>query len=224
MTNAFAGSRSRPEQFKRRAVRAAASIVLFASLAACSSAAPSATPGASKGPTTPPTPVPSPTTAGLQHPTGARDVVLRLEESGGFMPVEFMATSAPSFTLYGDGTVVFRDATATPPQASDTVVRSVPFMTARLNEEAIQALLNEALGPGALAIAKGPYMGNGADIPTTTFTVSIGGQTKSVSVSGLSPPLDDPDKGPLAAPAGLAQKAGGLCSPIPPRPPARPSA
>jgi hypothetical protein len=130
------------------------------------------------------------------------------------MPVEFMATSAPSFTLYGDGTVVFRDPTTMPPQGNDNVARSTPFMTARLDEEAIQALLNDALGPGALAIAKGPYMGHAADIPTTTFTISIGGQTKSVSVSGLSPDMYDQDKAVITALAAFAQKLGSFGSSI----------
>jgi hypothetical protein len=132
--------------------------------------------------------------------------VLRFEESGGFVPVEFLATSAPSFTLYGDGTVVFRDPMAMPPTSNDNVMRSTPFMTVRLDEEAIQALLNEALGPGALAIAQGPYMGMVADMPTSTFTISIGGETKQVSVTGLSPDSHQQDKAIITAIAAFAQR------------------
>lgn len=150
--------------------------------------------------------MPSPTVAGLQHPTGPHDVVLRFEESGGFVPVEFLATSAPSFTLYGDGTVVFRDPTAAPPTSVDGIVRATPFLTVQLDEEAVQALLNEALGPGGLAIAKGPYMGMVADMPTSIFTISIGGATKQVSVMGLSPESHQQDKAIITAIAALAHR------------------
>src|SRR5262245_25122847 len=88
-----------------RVPRAAASAILLAVVAACSPAsAPSATPVASAtpgtaGPTTNPT---STQIAGIQHKTGASDVVLRLESGGGFVPIDFLATNAPIFTLYGD--------------------------------------------------------------------------------------------------------------------------
>jgi hypothetical protein len=93
-----------------------------------------------------------------------------------------------------------------PPESTDGVMRSTPFKTVRLDEEAIQALLNEALGPGALAVAKGPYTGNMADVPISTFTISIGGQTKQVSVTGLSPEAHEQDKAIITALAGLAEK------------------
>ena len=182
--------------------RAAATALLLTLVAgACSPApAPSATPGSTGSPTGSPTtgptsgPSPSPTAAadGLQHPTGATDVVFRVEESGGFVPIEHNATSAPWFTLYGDGTVVFRDPYAIAPEPVGNVSRSVPFLTVKLDESGIQALLQEALGPGGLAIAQGPYHGMSADIPTTTFTMNVGGQTTDVAVTALSPDSHPP--------------------------------
>jgi hypothetical protein len=164
--------------------------------AACSPAAgPSATPAFTGGPTAGPTtrPSPSPTTAaGLQHPTGATDIVFQVEESGGFVPMEHNATSAPWFTLYGDGTVVFRDPYAMAPEPVGNVARAVPFLTVKLDEGGIQALLAQALGPGGLAVATGPYHGMSADIPTTTFTLNVGGQTKEVAVTALSPDSHPP--------------------------------
>ena len=165
--------------------RLAAVTSLLLVLAACSTAGPTGTPGPSAGPSTAPPTIP----AGIEHPTGAKDIVLRFEEGGGFVPIDFLATQAPSFTLYGDGTVVFRDPQATPPEPAGNVNRSVPFQTIRLGEEGIQALLEQALGPGGLGIAVGPYMGLGADIPTATFTVNAEGRTKQVSVIGLSPDI-----------------------------------
>jgi len=167
----------------------AASLVIIVATA-CSPAA-SGTSGPSTNPT--PSPQPNPTAlAGIQHPTGATDIVLRVEQSGGFVPVEFLATSAPSFTLYGDGTVVFRDSAATPPDAVGSVVRSVPFQTIKLDEEGIQALLEFALGPGGIGVAVGPYMGGVADLPSTIFTVNADGRTKQVSVTGFSPDQHQP--------------------------------
>ena len=210
---------------RRLGLRVGAAALLVASVGACSSSpAPSGTPAGTGSPTTTPTSVPSPTIAGLQHPTGARDIVLRFEESGGFVPVEFLATSAPSFTLYGDGTAVFRDPTAMPPASNDSIMRSTPFMTVRLDEEAIQALLNEALGPGALAIAKGPYMGNMADVPSSTFTIAIGGETKQVSVMGLSPESHEQDKAIITAIAAFAQKLNAFGSTVTGARPYEPSA
>lgn len=161
----------------------AAGLVLLIA-AACSPAG--GTPGPSAGPTSAPTPTPP---AGIEHPTGEKDIVLRFEEGGGFVPIDFLATEAPSFTLYGDGTVVFRDPQAAPPTTVGNVVRSVPFQTIKLDEEGVQALIELALGPGGLGIAVGPYMGLGADFPTATFTINADGRQKQVSVSGLAPEM-----------------------------------
>lgn len=141
-------------------------------------------------------------------------MILRLETSGGFVPIEFMATSAPSFTLYGDGTVVFRDPTASPPDPVGNVNRSVPFLTIRLGEDAIQALLTDAIGPGGLGIAVGPYVGLGADIPSTTFTITADGRTKSVSVVGLSPDMHPQDTLIVAALARLAARLDGFAGAV----------
>jgi hypothetical protein len=177
-----------PRPARRAAVPTA---LLLALIAACAPAA--GTPTPSGGPASTPTSTPTPTIAGIEHPTGATDIILRFEEGGGFVPVDFLATQAPSFTLYGDGTVVFRDSQAAPPDPVGNVNRSVPFQTIRLGEEGIQALIEQALGPGGLSVAIGPYMGLGADIPTATFTLNADGREKQVSVVGLSPDMHPQD-------------------------------
>ena len=155
--------------------------------------APGGTPGPSGGPTAGPSSQPTPTTiAGIEHPTGAKEIVLRFHEGGGFVPVDFLATEAPSFTLYGDGTVVFRDPQAPQPAQVGNVIRLVPFQTIKLGEEGIQALLEQALGPGGLGIATGPYMGMAMDIPTSTFTINADGRKKEVVVNGLTPDIHQP--------------------------------
>jgi hypothetical protein len=161
-----------------------------------------------------PTPVgatPTPTArTGIEHPTGAKDVILRFEEGGGFVPVDFFVTQAPSFTLYGDGTAIFRDAFANQPEPFGDVIRSVPFMAIRLAEDQVQAMLEFALGPGGLALATGPYMGPGADLPTATFTISLGSQTKSVSVTGLGLDWQGADAIIVAALGRLAERLRGF--------------
>ncbi len=189
-----------------RPLRASAAALLIATLAACSTAAtPSATPGQTGDPTTGPTPSPSAPT-GVGHPTGAKDILLRFEETGGFVPIEVNATYAPSFTLYGDGTLVFKDPYAIPPESSDNVARAVPFSIAKLDEASVQALLEQALGPGGLGIAVGPYDGGMVtDIPTSTFTIAVDGATKKVSVTGMSPDMHPQNKAIVTQLAAFAE-------------------
>ena len=198
MTNTLPGFDSpRPASaLGSRPVRSIAAALLITTLAACSTAAAPATPAPTGDPTTGPTPRPVAPT-GLGNPTGARDILLRFEESGGFVPLEFSATYAPSFTLYGDGTLVFKDPYAPAPESNDNISRAVPFMVAKLDAASIQALLDQALGPGGLGIAAGPYDGGMVtDIPTSTFTISVDGKTKQVSVTGMSPEMH-PQNGPI---------------------------
>lgn len=137
-----------------------------------------------------------------------------MESGGGLVPMDFFATNAPSFTLYGDGTVVFRDPSIRPPDPVDNVNRVVPFQTIRLDEEGIQALLADAIGRGALGVAQGPYMGQGADLPTTTFTITADGRTKEVSVTPLSPDMHPQNAAIVAALAALAERLDGFAGSI----------
>ncbi|MBI2777496.1 MAG: hypothetical protein HYX57_09600 [Chloroflexi bacterium] len=143
----------------------------------------------------------------MDHATGAADVVLRFEEGGGFVPMGFFATEAPIFTLYGNGTVIFKDGLAAPPPADDGVIRVAPYMTATLTEDQVQTLLQFAIADGALGVARAQYQGVGADLPTATFTLVAAGTKKTVSVSGLG--MDGgptPDTPVLQALAGLGDR------------------
>ena len=204
--------------------RVAAITILLVVAAACSpAAAPSGSPPGSAPASTAPTPTATPEPVGIEHPTGPTDVVLRMEEGGGFMPLEANATSAPSFTLYGDGTVVFRDPYTLPPESNDDIRRSIPFLTFRLGEAGIQALLADALGPGGLAIAKGPYHGMGADIPTTTFTINAEGGTKQVSVTGLSPDMHPQNAAVVTVLSAYAERLRGFADDVAGEQPYRPA-
>jgi hypothetical protein len=145
------------------------------------------------------TPAPSSPPPGIEHGTGASEVLLRMATGGGFVAPGFLATEAPEFTLYGDGTVVFRDPADQPPVAeADPVVRFALFKTARLSEAQIQDLLAFAIGPSGLGIARAQYDPCCiADAPSTRFTLRAGGLDKTVSVGALG--FDEPQPGPDTA-------------------------
>jgi hypothetical protein len=134
----------------------------------------------------------SPGPSAIEHPTGATDLILSYEVGGGLVPFGYFVTQAPSFVLYGDGTVVLRDSTATPPPAEGSISRMIPFRTARLSEAKVQELLAFALGEGGLAAAGDSYPYDMvADAPTTIFEIHAGGVDKTVSVYALG--IDGPD-------------------------------
>src|SRR4029450_10713872 len=81
---------------------------LVAVLAACSGTASSTAAPAGSGPSA--TPGSSQRATGeIDHATGAEDVILRLDQGGGMMIRGGGATLVPPFTLFGDGTVIFRN-------------------------------------------------------------------------------------------------------------------
>jgi hypothetical protein len=141
----------------------------------------------------------------IQHATGATDVVLRFEEAGGFLPPGFFVSQGPAFTLYGDGTAIFRDPTSNPPEPIGKGSPGVPYAVVRLSEDQVQALLQFAIGPGGLAVAKASYERPIADAPTATFTIVANGQRKTVSVNGLGLGSGElgPDENVLNALVGL---------------------
>ena len=101
------------------------------------------------------------------------------------------ATLVPPFTLYGDGTVVFRNPALEQPPALGPVMVGNPMRTAKLDEDQIQELLNFALTEGGLGVAKLQYDNPMlADAGTAIFTIRAGGLDKTVNVYALG--LDDP--------------------------------
>lgn len=170
--------------------------------AACTSGGAAGSPSA--GATSPP----SPASSGIAHPTGADEIILRFDESGGFVPVEFAVSHIPQFTLYGDGTVVFvSTGTPTEPGADGSWTGS-PVRTARLSEEQIQDLLEFALTDGGLALARAEYNNPlVADAPTAVFELHADGGDKTVSVVALGMESEPgPDAAIRTALAGLGDR------------------
>jgi len=116
-----------------------------------------------------------------------------MEEGGGFVPFGFMITQSPQFTLYGDGTVIFKPID----NRQNFNAAYLPWQVAHLDEVGIQALLDYALTTGRLANAKESYDNPMvADAGSTIFTLNAGGQEKVVNVYAL---FEMPDPGPDAA-------------------------
>jgi len=168
-----------------------ASLVLTPAIAlfvvACSAAgSPTAAPTGSPSTAPSASPAGSPATGAIEHKTGPTDVLLRYEEGGGFVMPAFLASQTPHFTLYGDGTVIFRNPLLQLPPAEGSVGILNPMRTTKLTEEQIQELLLLALGEGGLAVARPNYENNMvADASTAIFRISAGGVEKTVSVYAL---------------------------------------
>ena len=157
-------------------------------VAACSGGGASTPP--SSDPSTPPSEAPS-QAAGIAHPTGASDVILRYDEGGGFVMPAFVAANTPHFTLYGDGTVVVRDPAKEAPPAQGDTFRMNPLQIAKLSEDQIQEVLAFALGEGGLAAARPEYLNQMiSDASTATFTLTTDDLQKTVAVYALG--LEDP--------------------------------
>lgn len=177
-------------------------------IAACVSGAP--TPATTGAPS--PSAVPSPTpTPAIGHATGSTDAILRMSTGGGFVAPGVLLTEIPEFTLYGDGTVLFRDPAKSyiEPSPGDGIARRVPFQTARLPETSVQLLLAFAIGPGGLGAARDSYPPVGiADAPSTTFTIRTAAVDKEVFVGalGLGDPQPNPDSDARKAFEALAEK------------------
>ena len=185
---------------RRRSPITLAALVAAVVLAACNGAAspsPVGSAAPSGSPSTAPSANPSPSTVGaIEHKTGATDVILRMEQGGGLMPIDAIATQAPAFTLYGNGVIVFQRKVETFPEADASgVTHGIPWRTAKLDEDQIQELLEFATVQGALGTARDVYMANIADVPSTIFTLNAGGVSKVVTINGLS---ELPEPGPDA--------------------------
>ena len=188
-----------------RAFLVIAALVVAFALVGCGATSTSIPPGGSPSPTA----APNDDGTTIDHGTGATDVLFRFEEGGGFVPMDFFTTQAPLFTLYGDGTVIFRDnSQSVPAQPDPGVIAQVPFQTVRFDEAAIQAFLRHALADSGLGVARASYRpGNIADAPTAVFTIDAGGVKKVVSVEALGMDTSQgPDAPILKALAALGEQ------------------
>jgi hypothetical protein len=118
----------------------------------------------------------------LDHPTESDAVILRLDEGGGLVPMEFFATHLPTFSLYGDGTVLHVPSIIDP----KGMAGPPPLRQATMDEKQVSALLAFAIEQGGLAGARADYPNPQVmDGSTSLFMIHAGGVEKTVSVYAL---------------------------------------
>lgn len=117
----------------------------------------------------------------IPHPTGADELVLRVEYSGGFIPYEYSLKRVPSWSLYGDGRLI----------VEGPVIEIYPgpalpnLQVTRLSEDGVQAILAAAKDGGLMdgdATYDYPCV---TDAASTVFTTNAGGSTSVVSAYAL---------------------------------------
>jgi hypothetical protein len=126
-------------------------------------------------------------------------VVLRLGESGGMMIPTYTLAQVPYFTLYGDGTVIYRPISEPLPEvAPGDPLRFPQLHVATMTEDQVQALLRDALGAGGLGVARERYDSMFvSDAPTALFEVNADGRERAISVYALGfAPADPSNPGP----------------------------
>jgi alpha-tubulin suppressor-like RCC1 family protein len=127
----------------------------------------------------------------IVHVTGPREVVLRFDRGPDVAVGDLVGElfqPGPEFTLYGDGTVIFRNELAQLPPAEGPIIRARPFMIAHLDEDQIQSLLRYALGEGGLGDACERYETQDSDVAgSDVFTIHAGGLDKRVENLGSGP-------------------------------------
>jgi len=157
-----------------------------------SSSVPVGVPLGADAPTPPASSEPSGAPIGrIEHATGPTDVVLRFDRGPDFAVGDLVGElfqPGPEFTLYGDGTVIFRNDLAKAPPGEGSILRARPFMTAHLDQERIQSLLRFAVGDGGLADACELYEAQDSDVSgSDVWTIRAGGLDKRVVDVGSGP-------------------------------------
>jgi len=152
--------------------------------------------GSSSGPPSSTSPPSSGDASGIDHPTGS-EAILVVDSSGGFVPVQFMATRLPNFVMFGDGRVIMQGV-----QTLEFPGPAYPPLVERtLTEEGIQAVLR---GVEDTNLFTADLELNGAqavvaDAANTVFTLNADGQEVTVSIYALGALLPD-----MEAPQGIS--------------------
>jgi hypothetical protein len=117
----------------------------------------------------------------IPHPTGANDLVLRIETGGGFVPIEYNLAAVPGISIYGDGRMIVQG-----PVIEIYPGPALPnLQVTQLSEDAVQAILAAAAEAGLMDGDASYGYDCVADAPTTTFTVVADGETSVVSAYAL---------------------------------------
>lgn len=119
----------------------------------------------------------------VDHGTAPEDLLLRWGYEGGFTPPEYQLTNLPSFSLYGDGTIVRPG-----PQIEIYPGPAIPALeTTRVDEDGVDAILDAAFEAGLDTVSDLTDMGSVgiADAPESVFTLRAGGVDRTIRVYAL---------------------------------------
>lgn len=117
----------------------------------------------------------------IEHPSGAKDLVLRFFAHDGFVPVSYHLTQLPRFSLYGDGTVI-----VTGPEIMIYPRAALPnLQVTTISEEAVQAILSAAREAGLFANDVDYGHPGITDMPMTIITVNADGTTYTSNIYAL---------------------------------------
>lgn len=117
----------------------------------------------------------------ISHPTDATELVMRISLSEGFVPVQVKLTKVPSFSLYGDGTVI-----VTGPIVLVYPGPALPNLQAtRISEDIVQAILREAQRVGLFANDVDYGRPNITDLANTMIDINAGGARYQSSIYAL---------------------------------------
>ena len=153
----------------------------------------------------PASPIPGSSPASSTADDASR-VVLRMTVSGGFVPLEVINTTLPGFSLFADGSAVYRPLPAPWPSPG---VPLPPLQRAQLSAGQVDELLRFAIGPGGLGVAEDMYYEPSViDAPFTVFDIDVPGMAKQVTVYALGINRDGPDADERARLGALAARLG----------------
>ena len=136
-------------------------------------AATAATTAAATAPTTP-----------ITHATGPADLVLRVTDGGGLLPMEMRLAEMPAVSIYGDGRVI-RVAEAGTAPADPLVPRLVE---SRLTPEGLSLVLSAAGDAGLPGPDRRLGLKDVYDLWSVTFTLIANGATHVTGAYGLGFP------------------------------------
>jgi len=119
----------------------------------------------------------------ITHPTGVSDVVLRVDEAGGFLPPgSQLDNSVPQVSVYGDGRVIVGGRATE--QAPGPAMPNVQEF--RVDEDGVQRILAVARDAGVLEDHPTNYgRPEVTDLDTTTVVVDAAGKRHKVSAYAL---------------------------------------
>lgn len=141
--------------------------------------------------------------AGITHPTGPDDLVIRLRYVGGFAPPSAHMLSLPVISIYGDGTVLV-------PGAVPAIYPGpalAPLQRATITPAGMQVLLEAAREAGLLGPDAHYDLGGIMDASSSEFTVNADGSVHTISAYALFESGGRDPQNPGADPAVMEARA-----------------